>query len=98
MTDRHLQEEVATVIGVRLRAIPPGGDDSVDEKEATFIMTTRQVAETLVLQRDRMMSEYGRSGDAQTEDDLSRSMTVRREAWQRMKGDKRKSRLRRKVR
>ena len=95
--DPQLQEEVATAVAARLRALPLR-DTSVDARETAFATATLQAAAALVPQQKRTTLGSGWSGDVQTEAELSRALAVRRTVWLRLESAKCNSQLRREVR
>ena len=96
-TDSQLRQEVATAIGAHLQTLP-SREASVDAQETAFATAVIQAADALVPRQKRTTLGRGWSGDAQTEAELSRALSVRRTAWLRLENDKRNNQLRREVR
>ena len=63
--DPYLRQEIATVIGDHLRAVPPSGS-SVDV-EAAFAIAVLQTAELAAPPQERRLPWRGWRGDAQSE-------------------------------
>ena len=95
--DPHLRQEVAIVIGDRLRAFPPSGS-SVDDVETAFTTATQQTAERVMPTRAPRRPGRGLRGDAQAEAEISMATAARRATWKRQKADTQESQLERAVR
>ena len=81
-TDPHLRQEVATVIGDRLRAFPPSGS-SVDDMETAFTTAILQTAERVAPPRVPRLPARGWRGEAQADAEISMATAARRPTWKR---------------
>ena len=97
MTDPHLRQQVATVIGDHLRAFPPSGS-SVDDVETAFTTAILQTAERVGPPRATRLPGRRWRGDAQAEAEISMAMAARRAAWKRQRDDPQDKQLMRAVR
>ena len=97
VTDPQLRQEVATAVGRRLRANPPG-DSNVYDLEAAFTAAIMRTAELVIPPQERRRPGRGWSGDAHTEAELQTATDAMHAAWKRLKTDTRDAQLRRAVR
>ena len=91
-TDPQLRQEVATAVGRRLRANPPG-DSNVDDVEATFAATIMRTAELVIPLQEGRRPGRGWNGDAQTKAELQTATDAMHAAWKRLKTDTRDAKL-----
>ena len=80
VTDPQLRQEVATAVGMHLRANPPA-DSNVHDVEAAFAATIIRIAELVTPPQERRRPGPGWSGDAQTEAELQTATDAMHAAW-----------------
>ena len=97
VTDPQLRQEVATAVGIHLRA-NPSGDSNMDDVEAAFAAAIMRTAEMMTPSQELRRPGQGWSGDDKTEPELQTATDAMHAAWQRLKTDTRDAQLRKAVR
>ena len=92
-----LCQKVATVIGKRLRVVPPRGGN-VDDVKTGFAIANLQEVERDAPPRERRLPGRGWMGDAQAEAGINMMMTATRAVRKRQEADTQDSQLKRAVR